>query len=514
MSDAKSTGFADPAGGLYEKVCGHARQTALLATVESLLGWDERTLMPAAGAAHRAEQMTLLAGMIHRRQTDPQLGEWLAELADSPLAADEHSETGTTIRQLKRQYDKQVKLPQSLVEELARTAVLGQQVWQKARADDDFAAFRPILEKTIHLKRQQADALGYAECRYDALLDDFEPEELTANIAGVLSRLRDELVPLVGQIAQSGREPNVEILKRRYPVGVQEKLGRRAAGLIGFDFDRGRLDVTTHPFCSGLGPDDCRITTRYDERFFPGAFFGILHEAGHGIYDQGLRRELFGLPPGEAVSLGIHESQSRLWENLVGRSRAFWDFFFPAAQEAFPEALAGVTADELHFAINDVRPSLIRVEADEATYNLHILIRFELEQALLEDDLPVAELPGAWNDKYAEYLGMRPPNDTTGVLQDIHWASGAIGYFPTYSLGNLCAAQFFEQADADLGGLAGMFGRGEFAALREWLGRNIHTAGQCYRAAELVEKVTGRPLSHRPLVSGLRGKLGPLYGLA
>jgi carboxypeptidase Taq len=302
------------------------------------------------------------------------------------------------------------------------------------------------------------------------------------------------------------------MLARRYPRDAQEAFGKMAAAAIGFDFQRGRLDVTHHPFCSGMGPHDCRITTRYDEQFFSSAFFGILHEAGHGIYDQGLRPDQFGLPPGTYLSLGIHESQSRMWENLVGRSRAFWRHFFPQLVAAFPAALQGIQPDEWFWAINHVQPSLIRVEADEATYNLHIIIRFELEQALLTGDLPVGDLPAAWREKYRQYLGIEPPTDADGCLQDIHWSAALIGYFPTYSLGNLYASQFYEQADRDLGGIDEQLARGEFAPLKEWLQRNIHQRGQCYSAAELVELVTGQPLSHAPLMRHLRGKLGPLYG--
>jgi carboxypeptidase Taq len=498
---------------IYSNLCDYIRQTALLASVEYLLGWDERTLMPVAGAEHRAQQMTLLAGMIHQRHTAPQVGEWLDALTDSPLAADPHSDSGTVIRELKRSYDRATKLPQALVEQLTRTAVVGQQTWQKARADNDYAAFVPILEKTINLKREQADALGYEQCRYDALLDDFEPHEGTSNVSCVLSALREDLVPLIRQIGDSGRSAKTEILKRTFPVEVQATYGRAAAEQLGFRFDWGRLDETAHPFCSGLGPFDTRITTRYDERFFPSAFFSILHEAGHGIYDQGLRPEMYGLPPGDAISLGIHESQSRMWENQVARSRAYWSFQFPKAQAAFPGALGDVSLDEFYFAVNDVRPSLIRVEADEATYNLHIMIRFELEQALLEKELSVEELPAAWNDRYEDYLGIRPANDAEGVLQDIHWSAGAIGYFSTYSLGNLYAAQFFAQAEQDLGDLNTQFAAGQFAPLREWLRDNIHRYGQCYRAAELVERVTGKPLSHQFLMDHLRTKLAPLYGI-
>ena len=252
--------------------------------------------------------------------------------------------------------------------------------------------------------------------------------------------------------------------------------------------------MTAHPFCTTLGPHDCRITTRYDPQFFNSAFFGILHEAGHGIYEQGLPAEHYGLPLGEAISLGIHESQSRLWENLVGRSRAFWTFFYPLAQQRFPAALGNTACDEFYFAINDVRPSLVRVEADEVTYNLHILIRFELERALLDGDLQPAELPGAWNEKYRQYLGIAPPDDRTGVLQDVHWSAGLVGYFPTYALGNLYAAQFFAQAKADLGDLEGMLARGDFRPLLDWLREKIHRHGQRWSAAELVQRVTGRPL--------------------
>lgn len=498
---------------LYDKVCRHARDTALLQAAESVLGWDERTMMPQAASDYRAEQMACLAGLIHRRRTDPRYGEWLNELAVNPSDSDPHSDTATTVRQLKREFDKRSKLPQALVEELTRTASHGQHVWQQARAADDFEPFRPVLEKTIYLKRQQAEALGYAEVPYDALLDDFEPAELTSTVGQVLGALREALVPLVAEIMSSGREADVSILTRRFPTETQSWFGREVAARLGFDFLRGRLDTTAHPFCSSMGPHDCRITTRYDEHFFSTAFFGILHEAGHGIYDQGLRPDLYGLPPAEAVSLGIHESQSRLWENLVGRSLPFWKHFFPMAKQMFPEALGQVKLEPFYFAINDVRPSLIRVEADEATYNLHILVRFELEQALINDELSAGDLPGAWREKYERYLNIQPTGDADGVLQDIHWSAGLFGYFPTYSLGNLYAAQLFDRADQDLGGLGKQFERGEFSDLGHWLRTNIHEHGQRYTARELLNHVTGETVSHAHLMAHLRAKLGPLYGL-
>src|SRR4051794_8071736 len=495
----------------YDNLCKHAREVAILNSVQGLLGWDERTKLPAAGGEYRAEQMSYLAGVIHKRQTEPQVGEWLAELIDSPLAADPHSETGADIVNMKRDYDRKTKLPQALVEELAKLSVLGQQLWVEARKANDFARFKPLLERTLELKRQEAAAIGYDDQPYDALLDEYEPGAKTSEVAAALRGLREQLVPLVAAIAASKKRPNLEALKGHYPVDLQEKFGKRAIAAIGFDFDAGRLDVTNHPFCGGAGPRDVRLTTRYDERSLDGSFFSTLHEAGHGIYEQGLPADRYGLPTGEAVSLGIHESQSRMWENQVGRSRAFWEYFYREAQSTFPDALGEVSLDTFYFANNDVRPSLIRTESDEVTYNLHILIRFELELALINDELPVTDLPAAWHAKYREYLGIQSPTDADGVLQDVHWSSGAFGYFPTYSLGNLYAAQFFEKAEQDLGDLQDMFRRGEFLALRDWLRANIHTQARRYPAAELGRRVTGSPLSHDALMRHLRGKFGTLY---
>ncbi len=497
----------------FNELCQLAREAALLESVEALLNWDERTYMPEKAGPYRAEQITYLAGQIHKLRTNPRLGDLLGELKSSELAQDPHSDAGTTIRQLARDYEKRCKLPPKLVEELARAAVLGQQAWVEARKHNDFKSFAPHLKNLFELKRQQAEALGYEESPYDALLDDFEPDAKTSAVKKVLADLREELVPLVQAIAASSKKPRKEILQRTYPTTTQALFGTAAAKAIGFDFTSGRLDITHHPFCSGMGPNDCRITTRYHENFFPSAFFGILHEAGHGIYDQGLRSEQFGLPPGTYLSLGIHESQSRMWENLVGRSRPFWEHFYPQLQRDFLQAVGHEPLDDFYFAINTVEPSLIRVEADEATYNLHIIVRFELEQALIGGDLKVDDLSGAWREKYKHYLGIEPPNDADGVLQDVHWSAALIGYFPTYSLGNLYSSQFYEQADQDLGGLSAMFAKGEFLPLREWLRTNIHERGQCYSAAELVQLVTGKPLSHAPLMRHLKGKFGGLYGI-
>ena len=498
----------------YERLTTHAREVALLKSTQALLEWDERTKMPRAGGDYRAEQVSYLAGLVHRKLTEPAVGEYLSELLDSSLAADRHSDTGAVIHNLKRDYDKKTKLPQALVEELARTSVLGQQLWAEARKANDFAHFRPILEKTVELKKQEAAALGYDDVPYDALLDDYEPGAKTAEVRRVLAGLREQLVPLVAEIVGNGRHPKMEVLQRHCATGAQEAFGLQVAAAIGFDLNAGRLDVTHHPFCSTSGPRDVRLTTRYYEDFFPSALFSTMHEAGHGIYEQGLRADQYGLPTGEAASLGIHESQSRMWENLVGRSRAFWEYFYPETKRHFPDAIGNVPFDDFYFAINDVRPSLIRVEADEATYNLHVLVRFELEQSLLLDELRVADLPAAWNEKYRQYLGIESPTDANGVLQDVHWSAGLFGYFPTYSLGNLYSAQLFEAAERELGNLDDMFRRGEFLPLCEWLRVNVHEAGRRYAPEELVRRVTGDGISHVPLMRHLRDKFGPLYGLS
>jgi carboxypeptidase Taq len=496
----------------YAELTRRARDCALLESCAGLLGWDERTYMPHGGSAHRGEQMALLARLRHELFTAAAVGELLARVEGTPLVADPEDDAAVNVRELRRLYDRAVKVPKELVEELARVTTRAQQVWQEARQASDFSAFLPSLGQVVRLKREEAQAVGYAGVPYDALLDEYEPGATTAEVTATFAALRDELAPLVEAILASGRRPPA-VLEGDYPVERQQAFGRSAAAALGFDFEGGRLDVTTHPFCSGIGPGDCRITTRYNPKFFNEAFFGILHEAGHGIYDQGLPAEHYGTPRGTFASLGIHESQSRLWENQVGRGRPFWDHFFPLARREFPAALGGVSADDFYSAINDVRPSFIRVEADEATYNLHIILRFELEQALVSGDLAPADVPGAWNEKFKRSFGLTPPDDRRGCLQDIHWSGGGIGYFPTYTLGNLYAAQFMGQARGDLPGLDDDFRRGQFGRLRGWLNEKIHRPGQRHRAGELCRRVTGRPLSHRPLLTYLRDKYAPLYGL-
>lgn len=498
----------------YSELLKLLKETATLSSVSAVLGWDEQTYMPHGGAEHRANQLSLLAGLVHDRATSPKIGELLDQLSqlddtvhpDDPIAAN--------VREAKRDYGRAMKLPKRLVEELSRVTTLGQHAWIEARKKSDFALFLPFLQQIVALKREESQAVGYGTgVPYDALLDEFEPGATAAEITSLFTPLREALVPLIKAIAESGRIAPLEILTRNYPVDAQRSFSQYISGRIGFNFDEGRLDVTAHPFCSGFGPGDCRLTTRYDPSHFPGAFFGTLHESGHGIYEQGLPKSAFGSPLGAATSLGIHESQSRLWENFVGRSLPFWRYLYPAAQAVFPEALGKTHLNDFYWAINDVRPSFIRVEADEATYNLHIMLRFELEKPLISGDLKPADVPAAWNEAFTRDFGITPPNDAQGCLQDIHWSFGGIGYFPTYTLGNMYAAQFFQAAKRDLGDLEGMIATGEFAPLKEWLNQRIHIHGKRYRAQQLAEMVTGEKLSHLPLVQHLRTKYSTLYGV-
>ena len=499
---------------LYSELIERLKKTSLLGSCSAVLGWDEQVNLPPAGGEHRAEQLALLAGMTHEQSINPRIGELLEELESAGDLGEEGSAEQINVKHARRSYDRNTKLPQQLVEELSRVTTLAQQAWVEARKNSDYSAFEPWLTKTLGLKREEAEAIGYGDGQpYDALLDDYEPGATAASIQAAFNPLRDELVPLVAAIRDSGSQPDTGIITRSYPIDAQRRFGIEAARAIGFCFDSGRLDTAAHPFCSGFGPGDCRLTTRYDEHHFPGAFFGTLHEAGHGIYEQGLDKDAFGTAMGQTVSLGIHESQSRMWENLVGRSPAFWQHFFPKAQAAFPEALLNVTQEEFHWAVNDVRPSFIRVEADEVTYNLHIMLRFELEQAMLTGDLQPAELPGVWNETFTRYFGITPHDDANGCLQDIHWSAGLLGYFPTYALGNMYASQFFDKADEEVGGLHEQFARGEFLPLKKWLNEKIHQPGMKYSASELVEHVTGNPLSHEPLMKHLQTRFGALYGL-
>lgn len=499
----------------YQALLEALRETATLRSAVSLLHWDQETVMPPGGGALRARQLALLSALVHQRQTDPRIGEWLAACeADAELAADPLA--AANLREVRRAFDRATRLPESLVREMAETFSLAMEAWKDARARSDFAAFAPWLEKVVRLNRAKAECFGArsgAEL-YDALLEDYEPGARAAEIERVFAGLRAELVPLIQAIAEAPRRPDAAPHRLEVPVPLQEAFNRRVAERLGYDFSAGRLDTSTHPFCQDIGYGDVRITTRYHDDRFAESLSSTMHEAGHALYEQGLpKAERWGEPLAEPASYAIHESQSRLWENQVGRSRAFWEWALPVAREVFGARAEGLDVDAVYGAVNIVEPSLIRVESDEATYNLHIMLRFDLERALLAGDLPIGELPGAWNERMRSDLGVEVPDDRRGCLQDVHWSMGAIGYFPTYTLGTLYAAQLWDAVNRDVPGLEPSIRAGDFAPLLGWLRENVHAHGMRYRAAELCERVTGAPLGHEPLVRYLRAKLAPLYGL-
>ena len=492
----------------YTEFLRLARELTGLAHARTLLGWDQETCMPRRGAGERARSIGLLAGLYHEKLTSAPLVDLVGELSGDSLEAD----AAANLRLVGREQDRALKIPRQLVVELSETQARAHEAWVEARQRSEFGTFAPWLTRILELQGRVAGLVEYEGSIYNAFLDEYEPQARVEEVAPLLEELRDRLIPLAEAILAKGRQ-RPDLLGREFPVGTQEGFGREVLADLGFDLEAGRLDVSVHPFCSALAPTDVRLTTRYSSCAVAESLFGIIHECGHGLYEQGLPHEAMGTPLCQAVSLGIHESQSRLWENMIGRSREFWEHYLPKLKSRFPRQLEDVGLEQFYAAVNHVEAAPVRVEADEVTYNLHILLRFELEQQLVGGELAVAELPERWNDRMEDFLGIRPENDAVGVLQDIHWSSGAIGYFPTYSLGNLYAAQFFDCARREMPGLMQDVRRGEFAGLLAWLRDNIHSRGSRLTAEELIAEVAGAPLSTAPLIAYLETKYGELYSL-
>lgn len=497
----------------YEELVARYKKVSVLGSITALSSWDQETYMPAGGTAARADQSALLSGMLHEWSTNDEIGKLLSTCESGDFPHD--SIMAANIREWRRDYDRERKLPTEHVEQLARTRTVAQEQWAKARKASDFSIFSPYLKTMLELTRKSARYYGWPADGepYDALLEGYEPDTTSKDIEKVFTPLRDRLASLIAEVAKAPRKPDGSIHKKLVPRDQQEKFVRFVAEKIGFNFTNGRLDISTHPFCSGIAPGDTRMTTRFHDDNVMDALSSTMHEAGHGIYEQNLCKENFGTPCGDAVSLGIHESQSRGWENNVGRSRAFWEWCLPYAQKFMPEAFADMTVDKVYAAQNIVKPSYIRVEADETTYNLHIMLRFELERALIQGDIEVDDVPRAWNERFKKYLGFEVDNDANGCLQDVHWSFGLIGYFPTYTLGNLYACQFFDAANEAIPDLDEQIRKGEFLQLRQWLTENIHQHGRRYTAAELCKRVTGKSLSAEPLMKYLEGTIRPIYGI-
>lgn len=496
----------------YQQVMERVRAVATLQSISGLLSWDQETMMPPAGASHRSRQMSLLAGLVHERLTAPEVADLLAEVERSAWLVDAPMHVRANVRETRRVRDRLARLPRTLVEEVARTVPLAQQAWAEARRQRGFAHFRPHLEKMIALKREEARALSSGGELYDALLDEFEPGARSAEIVPFLDELAAGLVPRVRAIAEKGNPP-LPWQGRSFPIDRQRVWCAALAPALGLRADGSRLDVSAHPFSQRIGHGDVRITTRFDESDPRGAYFGVMHETGHALYEQGLDPDHDGTPAGEARSIGLHESQSRLWENLVGRSLPWWRHHYGFARALFSEALHDVDLETFHRAINRVEPSLIRVEADEVTYNLHIVVRVRIERALIGGALEVAELPAAWNEEYRNGVGLLPPDDARGCLQDVHWSCGAFGYFATYALGNVYAAQLMEAARAALPTLDDELARGESAALLSWMIEKVHRRGTAAGGARIVEDATGRSPDAAAFLRYVDAKYAPLYRL-
>ena len=478
----------------------------------SVLSWDQETYMPPGGIANRADQLTTLRRIAHVTFTRDEVGELLdqveGEVAREPFDSDDAS----LVRVTRRDYDHARKLPADLVGEIARAGAMARPVWQKARQDADFNLFAPYLEKNVELNRRVADALGYKDRPYDALLDRTEPGLTTDQLEGFFAELKRAIVPLVGDVARNSDTVDDSVLYRGFDPDLQVRYTVQVVTKLGYDFERGRQDISTHPFTTSFGPGDVRITTRVSRDFFNECLFGSIHEAGHGMYNQGIGQNLDRTPLWAGASPGVHESQSRLWENLVGRSLPFWRYFYPSLRDAFPAQLKGVDEEGFFRAVNRSYPSLIRVEADEVTYNLHILLRFELENEMLEGSLKVRDLPEAWNSRIKSYLGIDVPNDREGVLQDIHWSGVSFATFPAYTLGNLMGAQLMDKVRGEIPGLDGHIERGEFDVLLQWLRTNVYRHGRKFTPNELMERVTGKPIAVGPWIAYVRQKFGALYG--
>jgi carboxypeptidase Taq len=487
----------------------HLARVADINSASGILSWDQEIYMPPGGGQFRARALSTLAGLSHEMFTDQKFGDLLERLSDD---ASVNGVMKKNIEKSLRDYRRWKKYPTSFVEEMSRCVSEAFQAWQKAKSENDFQIFKSPLANLIKLKREESDLLGYKEHPYDAHLDLYEPDMKLSVLKGVFEGVRKELVDFVKIIKE---KPQVEdgFMRRHYPKDKQWAFGLEVLKQMGYDFNCGRQDISSHPFSLSLNPHDVRVTTRVDEEDLNNMIWSCIHEGGHALYEQGLNPENFGLPAGEAASLGIHESQSRLWENQVGRGKSFWKYFYPKLQSVFSENLGDHNLDAFYKAMNKVEPNFIRTEADELTYHFHIMIRTEVEEAIISGDLAVDDIPDYWNSKYDAYLGIKVPDNRKGVLQDIHWSHGSFGYFPTYSLGSFYAAQFYFKAAADLPNMESDFSRGDFSALLQWLRKNVHSVGRTETSEEICHRVTGEGLNFSWFMKYARGKYSEIYGL-
>lgn len=497
----------------YDILLAEVHELHDLGKAAAVLSWDREVNMPPQGEAARVEQMTTLRRLIHQRSVSDAALERLEAAAESLGDADPEGDPACLVRVLRRDVAQARRLPEAFVVESSQVGAKAWQVWRAAREADDYASFRPHLERLIALQRTKAELLGHDGEPYDALLDLYEEGARCSELRAIFDAVKAATVPLLEAILSDGRPVDDAPLHQPFPLEQQAAFARYIAGAVGYDFTRGHLGTATHPFATSFSRDDARITTRWDPGFLNPALFGTLHECGHAIYEQGTDAALARTPLARGTSSGIHESQSRMIENLVGRSFGFWTAHYTTLQSHFPSQLGGLSLADFHRAINKVQPSLIRVEADELTYNLHIILRFELEQALLSGDLSTTDLPAAWNDAMGSLLGVRPRNDREGVLQDVHWSGSSFGYFPTYALGNLYAAQLHASAIAERPEIASDLAEGRCASLLDWMGRTVHRHGRKFPPRVLIERATGRGLDAAPFLDYVREKFQAIYDL-
>ena len=488
------------------------RELGAIQRASAVLGWDAQVNMPAGGAEERGFQLGVLAELSHKRFVNDETHNLIVAAEAEAASLDPDSIQARLVKYCRRDYDKATRVPAAKVAEFAQVTAVSQEAWARARSENNFAAFLPHLERVIELRREYASYFAPYDHVYDPLLDDFERGMKTVEVQAIFNQLRPVQVELVHAIAA---RPEIEnsFLYQNYPEQAQWDFGVEVATRMGYDWNRGRQDKSAHPFTTSFGLGDVRITTRFDTGYVGSALFSTMHEGGHALYEQGFAPALRGLPLADGASMAVHESQSRLWENLVGRSLAFWKFFYPRLKEYFPTQLANVDLQTFYRGINKVKPSYIRVESDEATYNLHIMLRLELEIALMEGSLKPADLPAAWNARFQEYLGLTPPTDKVGVLQDVHWSHGLIGYFPTYALGNLVSCQLWEVLQQAIPDLESQIEHGELGVLLAWLRQNVHTHGSMFEPQELVQKITGSRIDPQPYMRYLKTKFGQIYGL-
>ncbi len=496
----------------YQNLVQKLEEITHLSSVMSTLGWDQEVMMPAGASEARAKQIAALAGVIHERMTDPALGECLNELKEKDFDALSELER-CNIREALHSYELETKVSKRLVQELAELSSRGHGIWVMARQENRFSDFAPVLKRFLELKQEWAQCVSPDLKSYDANIDLFERGTTMDMITPVFERLKQELIPLIHAIQAHSYQPDTVFLQGRFALDKQEALARKISQDIGFNFEQGRMDVSVHPFCGGSHPTDVRITTRYKDSNFVESLYAVIHETGHALYEQGRPHELGDLPASESLTMGIHESQSLFWERMIAQSKPFCQHYFETIRAAFPDNLKSATVDSFYRAINTCKPDFIRVEADEVTYSLHIILRYEIEKGLFDGSMQVDDLPHIWNELMQKYLGIQPPNDKLGVLQDSHWSGGAFGYFPSYTLGAMYACQFYQTLLSEQPDTERNIAKGNFAPIKNWLNEKIHSQGKLYSPQELVQRVTGEALNPDYFVDYLKRKYSEVYNL-